>query len=90
MLKVQDKPHRLPRTIFLQYDNASDQKNKSLFTWASLLIENRYFDVIEINFLIVGHTHTSIDRTFSVVSSAIAACRVILTPLAMIAMPFWP
>ena len=39
-----------------------------MFTYLSLLVERGYFDEIRVNFLIVGHTHTSIDQYFSVIT----------------------
>ena len=44
-----------------------------MFAYASALVENGYFDVLEVNFLIVGHTHSSIDQYFSVLSKAISS-----------------
>ena len=42
-----------------------------MFAYASVLIELGYFEGIDINFLIVGHTHSSIDQYFSVLSKSI-------------------
>jgi hypothetical protein len=38
---------------------------------------------IEINFLIVGHTHCKIDQNFSVLSTAIKAAFFVASPMAM-------
>ena len=43
-----------------------------MFSYISLLIEQEFFDVINVNFLIVGHTHASIDQFFSVLGRAIS------------------
>ena len=40
-----------------------------MFAYLSMLVELKVFDEILVNFLIVGHTHTSIDQYFSVLSS---------------------
>ena len=49
----------------------------------SLLVEKDMVDKIEINFLITGHTHGSIDQYFSVIATAIRRCEFILSPLAL-------
>ena len=49
----------------------------------SLLIESFVFDRIEVNFLIVGHTHSSIDQYFSVLSTAIHSTDFIASPLSL-------
>lgn len=54
-----------------------------MFTYLSLLIDRGFFDVIHVNFLIVGHTHTSIDQYFSLVSKAIKRCNFIGSPLSL-------
>ena len=50
----------------------------------SLLVESYSFDEIEIAFLIVGHTHASIDQYFSVISKAIKKAKFIGTPMALL------
>jgi hypothetical protein len=52
-----------------------------MFTWLSLLVENNLFDEIVVNFLIVGHTHASIDQFFSVLVRAIERTKFICSPL---------
>ena len=42
-----------------------------MFSDCSLLVETGLLDEIYVNFLIVGHTHISIDQYFSVLSRAI-------------------
>ena len=39
-----------------------------MFAYLSLLVEQGHFDEIQVNFLIVGHTHTTIDQYFSVIT----------------------
>ena len=74
----------IPRTLWLQFDNCGDNKNKEFFAYYSLLVESYLFDEIEIAFLIVGHTHASIDQYFSVISRAIKKATFIGTPLALL------
>jgi len=70
----------IPRILKLQFDNCGDNKNKESLAFYSLLIEGYNFDEIEIAFLIVGHTHASIDHYFSVISRAIKKATFIGTP----------
>ena len=39
-----------------------------MFAYLSLLVEQRHFDEIRVNFLIFGHTHAPIDQYFSVIT----------------------
>jgi hypothetical protein len=55
-----------PRIITFQFDNCGENKNKEMFCYASLLVELGSFDTVNINFLVVGHTHCNLDQTFSV------------------------
>ena len=59
------------------------KQNKIIFCFVSYLVEKRYFDSVEINFLLAGHTHSKIDQFFSILSKAIAAAQFIGTPLAL-------
>lgn len=54
-----------------------------MLTWVSMLIDNDTFDTIDMFFLIVGHTHASIDQYFSVLAKQILACDFIGSPLAL-------
>lgn len=49
----------------------------------SMLIEDKFFDTIEVNFLVAGHTHSKIDQYFSIFSNAIRKAKFIGTPLAL-------
>jgi hypothetical protein len=57
-----------------------------MFAYMSLLVESFIFDRIEVNFLIVGHTHSSIDQYFSVLSSAIHSTAFIGSPIALMSL----
>ena len=46
-------------------------------------MQKDYFKSFEINFLLTGHTHGSIDQYFSVIASAIHRSDFILSPLAL-------
>ncbi len=82
------RPLSLPRQLVLQFDNATDQKNKELFAFCDLLCTNQMghpapFDIIYVNFLIPGHTHCSVDQKFSVIARKILDCNSILSPVAL-------
>jgi hypothetical protein len=81
---IYSRNFRYPRTCWLQFDNCGENKNKEMFAYISLLIENFSFEEVLINFLIVGHTHASIDQYFSVISKAIFNSYFIGTPLALL------
>ena len=51
-----------------------------MFGYLSTLVEHDVFEEIFVNFLIVGHTHASIDQYFSVLSNKIAEQKFIGTP----------
>ena len=54
-----------------------------MFFYVSLLVEESFFDEISMGFLIVGHTHSSIDQFFSLLSKAIERCSFIGSPLSL-------
>jgi hypothetical protein len=58
----------LPPILYLQMDNASDNKNRHMIAFLAYLVENNIFQKIKVSFLIVGHTHEDIDGFFSLIS----------------------
>jgi len=74
----------LPRELFLHYDNCKENKNAPLFAYLSMMIETYEFDKIRVNFLVVGHTHSSIDQFFSVLRKLIEKGHFIGSPLSLI------
>jgi hypothetical protein len=54
-----------------------------MFAYFSLLVEQFVFDTIHVNFLIVGHTHSSIDQYFSVLTGTIRKTQFIASPLSL-------
>ena len=57
---------RLPRTLLLQLDNCgSENKNRYVFAYLSLSVARGVFDIVQLGFLMVGHTHEDIDALFS-------------------------
>ena len=55
----------LPPILNVQMDNATgDNKNRFIFFFWSLLVANKIFREVYVNFMIVGHTHDNIDALF--------------------------
>jgi hypothetical protein len=54
-----------------------------MFAWISMLVDKDIFDTVEVFFLIVGHTHASIDQYFSVLARQILGCDFIGSPLSL-------
>lgn len=82
-IRLRTRKKKLPRKVFFQFDNSGENKNKTMFAMLSHLIEEHYFDEIHCNFLMVGHTHCSIDQNFGVLSECIGKKRFIGSPLAL-------
>ena len=74
---------KAPRNVTYYFDNCGENKNKEMFTYFSLLVETGVFETIEVYFLIVGHTHGSLDQYFSTLSIANHDCQFIGTPMAL-------
>ena len=54
-----------------------------MFAYISMLVDNDIFDTVDVFFLIVGHTHASIDQYFSVLARLIFKCDFIGSPLSL-------
>lgn len=65
---------KLPKTLFLQLDNASDNKNNYVLSYLATLVEAGVFSNIYVSFLPVGHTHADIDQYFSVIARSANIC----------------
>jgi hypothetical protein len=55
---------RYPPTLYLQLDNANDNKSFALLALCDLLVTAGLFRKIKVSFLLVGHTHEDIDQYF--------------------------
>jgi hypothetical protein len=55
---------RLPPTLYLQLDNASDNKCKAILAFADYLVATGVFRKVKLCFLLVGHTHEDVDQYF--------------------------
>jgi hypothetical protein len=74
---------KVPGIMFLQFDNCGENKNKYMFAYLSLLIELEHLDTIYVNFLVVGHTHTTVDQYFSVLTRKICSKKFVGSPIAL-------
>jgi hypothetical protein len=54
----------LPPILYLQLDNATDNKNKAMLAMCETLVREGVFEKIKVSFLLVGHTHEDIDQYF--------------------------
>ena len=68
ILKYHAEKGFLPPTLYLQLDNASDNKSKQLLAFIAYLVEKRIFNRVKVSYLIVGHTHEDVDQYFSCLS----------------------
>ncbi|KAL3694657.1 hypothetical protein R1sor_008308 [Riccia sorocarpa] len=60
----------LPLVFMLQMDNsAKDNKNVHVLAFCSELVIRGVFETVEVNFLMVGHTHEDVNALFSKVSA---------------------
>ncbi|KAL3694016.1 hypothetical protein R1sor_007667 [Riccia sorocarpa] len=72
---ARDNVHRpsfkpIPPVFMLQMDNSTkDNKNVHVLAFCSELVIRGVFETLEVNFLMVGHTHEDVDALFSKVSA---------------------
>jgi hypothetical protein len=60
---------RFPEKLYLVMDNSGkDNKNNAVFRYLALLVKRGIFKSIQVNFLLVGHTHDRVDQFFSCIS----------------------
>ena len=75
--------HAMLRPLYVQEISCKFKYSIVIFAYLSLLVQEAHFAVIEVFFLIVGHTHTSIDQYFSVLARAIWKCHFLGSPLSL-------
>ncbi|XP_070547237.1 uncharacterized protein [Ptychodera flava] len=64
-----DNRARLSRCLFTQLDNCyRENKNRYMLSLAHVLVQYKVFDMVDLHFLLVGHTHEDIDQLFSCIS----------------------
>ena len=67
-VRRQEQGHTgLPPTLYLQLDNASDNKNTNVMAFCDYLVTTGVFRKIKVSFLLVGHTHEDVDQYFRLV-----------------------
>lgn len=66
-----DEGRPMPEVLYIQMDNVNSNKSKLLFAYLAVLLLNKVFKKVKVNFLLVGHTHENIDQMFSRVSIAL-------------------
>jgi len=62
------KDKDLPEVLYLQSDNASDNKNQCILGLCELLRDLKVFRKIKYSWLPVGHTHEDVDASFGALS----------------------
>jgi hypothetical protein len=68
LLKYEAEKGQLPPILYLQLDNAPDNKSKQFLAFCAYLVEMEIFDCVKVSYLMVGHTHENIDSYFSCIS----------------------
>ena len=68
LLKVEEKGGVIHDKIYIQTDNAGDNKSKHMFAFLMLLVKEGVASEVQLSMLIVGHTHIDIDQVFSIPS----------------------
>ena len=72
---------KLPRTLLLQLDNCGfENKNRYVYANFSLLVAKGVFNMVQLGFLMVGHTHEDIDALFSCFSKELRTKQVFSFP----------
>ena len=56
LLKIQNRGDTVKRKIYIQTDNASDNKSKHMFAYLMMLVKDKVADEVVLSMLIVGHT----------------------------------
>ena len=57
------------KKLYIQFDNANNNKSWTVIIGLAVLIALGIVDKIVVAFLLVGHTHTDVDRIISYVVS---------------------
>jgi hypothetical protein len=69
---VRRRKGRLSPTLQIQADNCTrENKNIYIFALCAALVGLRYFQEVQLCFLIVEHTHEDIDQRFSIISNTL-------------------
>ena len=60
-----------PAKLFLQGDNASQNKCNAFFQYCAWLVRAGIFETVRVSFMLVGHTHDIVDQVFSRITTAL-------------------
>jgi len=83
-IKMRARGFNLPKTAWFQLDNCpSENKNSIIFAFMSMLVDLNYFDFIQLNYLVVGHTHCPIDQKLGALATIVRQQDFIATPDAL-------
>ena len=67
-------PRHRARKLVLIADSASENKNNTLFAYITDLVENKWFDEVELLFGPVGHTHNGVDACHKIHNQNVGGC----------------
>ena len=67
-------PRHKARRLVLIADSASENKNNILFAYVTDLVENKWFDEVELVFGPVGHTHNGVDACHKIHNQNVGGC----------------
>ena len=67
-------PRHRARRLILIADSASENKNNTLFAYITDLVENNWFDEVELVFGPVGHTHNGVDACHKIHNQNVGGC----------------
>ena len=67
-------PRHKARKLILIADSASENKNNILFAYLTDLVENKWFDEVELLFGPVGHTHNGVDACHKIHNQNVGGC----------------
>ena len=65
------KDKKFPEVLYMQADNASDNKNLAMYAVCEVLRDLGIFRKVKYSFLPVGHTHEDVDASFGCLSRAL-------------------
>jgi len=69
----------LRRKLYVQFDNASDNKNKNCMGFLAWMVLMGYIEEAELSMMMPGHTHEDIDAAFRVIAEHFYQLGMILT-----------
>ena len=70
----------MPKTMYIQADNASDNKCWAMLAFLGMLVFHGYTNDVYLSFLLVGHTHEDIDQRFSIIARHFRSIDRVTTP----------